>query len=117
MEEKNKLDSLVYSTEKTLKDNGDKISAEAKKPVEDALVEVKKQMTSEDPEVLKKAYETLLQASHKMAEEMYKNTTPAGEGAPGAGQPPPADGGAASAGAAGGEKKKDGVVDAEFEEQ
>ena len=114
VEEKNKLDSLIYSTEKTLKDNGDKVSAEAKKPVEDALVEVKKVVTSEDPEVLKKAYEQLLQASHKMAEEMYRTAAPPGE------QPPE---GGAPAGegqaAAGGEpkKKEPGVVDAEFEEQ
>jgi len=112
IEEKNKLDSLVYSTEKTLKDNGDKISAEAKKPVEEALVEVKKKLDSEDVEELKKAYETLMTASHKMAEEMYKATAGAAPGGEG-GEPPPSDAGASS----GGEKKKDGVVDAEFEEQ
>ena len=103
-----------------IKDNGDKISAEAKKPVEDALTEVKKVVTSEDPEVLKKAYEQLLQASHKMAEEMYRGAG----GAAGGGEAGAAGGGAApgaEAGAAGGtgeaKKKEPGVVDAEFEEQ
>ena len=120
VEEKNKLDSLIYSTEKTLKDAGDKLSAEAKKPVEDALADVKKQLSSESAEELHKAHETLMAASHKMAEEMYKNAA----ASPGTGQP---EGGAtdsagadASAGSGSGDKKdksKDGVVDAEFEEQ
>jgi len=118
IEEKNKLDSLIYSTEKTLKDNGEKLSAESKKPVEEALADVKKKLTSDNAEELKKAYETLLQASHKMAEEMYKNAGGAAGGGP---QPeggaPAGDGPQASE--AQGEKKKDqgGVVDAEFEEQ
>ena len=113
IEERNKLDSLIYSTEKTLKDSGDKVSAEAKKPVEEALVGVKEKLASEDVEELKKAYETLLTASHKMAEEMYKNAGGA-EGAEGA-EAPPADAGAEPA--AEGKKPADGVVDAEFEEQ
>ncbi|MBI5495894.1 MAG: molecular chaperone DnaK [Deltaproteobacteria bacterium] len=116
VEEHNKLDGLIYSTEKTLKDAGDKISAEAKKPVEEALVEVKKKLDSENPEELKKAYEQLLQASHKMAEEMYRKAGPAPDAEGGA--PPPPEGGAAAGGeAAGGKKKEPGVVDAEFEEQ
>ena len=113
IEERNKLDSLIYSLEKTLKENDEKISAEAKEPVEAAIKEAKEKLDSEDPDTLRTAHETLTQASHKMAEELYK--VGQAEAA--------AEGGAAEAGAAGsgeGETKKDDgdddVVDAEFEE-
>jgi len=72
VEAKNNLDSMVYSIEKTLKENGDKISAEDKKQVEDALVEAKKHLESTDVEVLQKAVEDLTKSSSAMAEKMYK---------------------------------------------
>jgi molecular chaperone DnaK len=106
IEERNKLDSLIYSIEKTLKDNGDKLSETATKPVEDALKEAKDKLESENIAELKAAHEALTQASHKMAEELYKA------------QPPP-DAAAADAGAGPAEEPKkddDDVVDAEFEE-
>jgi molecular chaperone DnaK len=113
IEERNKLDSLIYSLEKTLKENEEKISAEAKEPVEAAIKEAKEKLDAEDAETLRNAHEALTQASHKMAEELYK--VGQAEAA--------AEGGAPGADAAGGAeteaKKDDGdddVVDAEFEE-
>ena len=114
IEERNKLDSLIYSLEKTLKENEEKISAEAKEPVEAAIKEAKEKLDAEDAETLRNAHEALTQASHKMAEELYKvgQAEAAAEGgAPGAD--------AAAGGAETEAKKDDGdddVVDAEFEE-
>jgi molecular chaperone DnaK len=114
IEERNKLDSLIYSLEKTLKENEEKISAEAKEPVEAAIKEAKEKLDAEDAETLRNAHEALTQASHKMAEEFYKvgqvEAVVEG-GAPGAD--------AAAGGAETEAKKDDGdddVVDAEFEE-
>jgi molecular chaperone DnaK len=114
VEERNKLDSLVYGLEKSIKENADKLSAEAKEPVEAALKTAKEKLDSEDVNELKQAHEELTQASHKMAEEMYAaaGASPA-EGAPGG------DGAAGGDAGADGEEKKgddDDVVDAEFEE-
>mgnify|MGYP001014276307 CR=1 FL=1 len=110
VEERNKLDSLIYSLEKMLKEGGEKITASAKDPVEAALKEAKEKLDSEDVAVLKAAHEKLTNASHKLAEELYK-TQPA-EGA--------TQGGTGSSGDAGQPKAEgkggDDVVDAEFEE-
>jgi molecular chaperone DnaK len=77
---RNTLDGLIYTIEKTLKENGEKIAADTKKSVEDALVEARKHLDSKDAEELKKATEALTSASNKMAEQMYKTAGPqAGE--------------------------------------
>jgi molecular chaperone DnaK len=108
VEERNKLDSLIYNIEKMLTENGEKISAETKVPVEEALKEAKTKLDSQDVAMLKGAHEELTKASHKMAEELYKSSASAAaaEGAPEGGEAPKSD------------DKKDGddVVDAEFEE-
>src|SRR5690606_25689689 len=65
VEARNQLDSLIYTIEKTLKDHGDKVSAEDKKSVEDALVEAKKHLQSDDVAQLQKATEDLTRASNK----------------------------------------------------
>ena len=110
IEERNKLDNLVYQTEKTLNDNKDKISDEVKTPAEEALKAAKEVIDSEDVEVLKSASEKLTEASHKVAEEMYKTAAPAG-GPEAAAQPgPDAQADTKS------EKSDDNVVDADFEE-
>ncbi|MBU6375059.1 MAG: molecular chaperone DnaK [Bdellovibrionales bacterium] len=104
----NTLDGLIYTIEKTLKENGEKIEADTKKQVEDALVEARKHLESKDADEIKKATEALTSASNKMAEQMYKQA-----GA----QPGPDATGAQSAGE--GEKKdgkKDDVIDADFKE-
>ncbi len=112
---RNTLDGMIYSIEKTLKENADKVDPAEKTKVEEALVEAKKHLESQDVDTLKKATETLTAASNKMAEQMYKQAGPqAGAGATAS------DGAGAAGGAgaqAGAEKKKDDdVIDADFKE-
>jgi len=78
---RNRLDTLVYSSEKSLKDLGDKISADDKKKVDEALVKAKEALTGKDLEPIKKAEEELTTASHKIAEELYKKTASKSQGA------------------------------------
>ena len=85
---KNEAESLVYQTEKTLKEIGDKISDADKQKIEDAAAELKKAIESNNTDEIKAKTEALKQASYKMAEEMYKQ-----QGA--AGAQPGADAGAA----------------------
>ena len=101
---RNRADSMVYQVEKMLKEHRDKISDEEIKNVEAALDSTRKVMTDGSVEDINKAVDTLTQASHKLAEAMYK----ASATQPGAGTPPP--GGDAPKE----EPKKDNVVDAEF---
>ncbi len=72
-ETKNSADQLAYSTEKTLKEHGDKIGADDKSAIESALEELKKVKEGDDVEAIKAAVETLPQASHKLAEALYKS--------------------------------------------
>ena len=104
-EERNRLDGLVYSTEKSLKEFGDKIDPAGRSAIESALAEAKEALKAEDVGRIRSAFENLTQASHKLAEEMYKKT--AAEG----GQEQAAAGGGASGGSG-----DEGVVDADFEE-
>jgi molecular chaperone DnaK len=107
IEARNQLDSLVYNVEKMLKEHGDKISGDEKTSVESALADAKKAVEGSDPGIMNSARERLTQASHKLAEAMYKSAQ-APQGAPGAEAQPGANAGA-------GEKKKDeGVIDAEY---
>jgi molecular chaperone DnaK len=110
---KNQLDSMVYQIEKMLKESGDKISGSERGDVENALADAKKALESNDKAQMDKARETLTQASHKLAEQMYKAAQPAGgQGGPGSG---PAAGTGPQPGANGGGQKKDeGVIDAEY---
>jgi molecular chaperone DnaK len=107
VEAKNNADSLIYNTEKTLNEMGDKIDADTKQSVEDHIQRLKTAMEGDDPEAIKKASDELMQASHKVAEAMYQQAAQAG--AAGAGQQP----GEAGAEAAGSDEE---VVEAEFEE-
>jgi molecular chaperone DnaK len=70
-EEHNKLDGLIYTTEKSLSEHGDKIEAGDKEKIEKALEEARKVLASEDVTELKKAHDELVQESHKLAEAMY----------------------------------------------
>ena len=107
-EAKNQADNLVYQTEKNLTEYGDKVDPDEKAKIQDAIAAVKKALEGTDADAIESATQTLMTASHKLAEEMYKKA--AASAAPGSG----AD---ASAGQAGGEQKSDEkVVDAEFEE-
>jgi molecular chaperone DnaK len=109
VEVKNRADSLVYSVEKMLKENREKISESDAKNIESALEEAKKALQGSDMGQINSAVERLTAASHKLAEAMYKQTAQAT--GPGAGA------GAASAGSEDGggrAQKGDGeVIDAE----
>ncbi|HEX4621398.1 MAG TPA: Hsp70 family protein, partial [Myxococcaceae bacterium] len=107
---KNKAENMAYQMEKLVKENGDKIAADSKKALEEAIAEVNKVRDGQDKAALQAAVEKLEKASHKAAEEMYK-------AAGAAGNPPPPGADGPSAGAGPGSQatpKKDDVVDAEF---
>jgi molecular chaperone DnaK len=107
IEARNHADSMVYSTEKSLREFGDKIDAVEKGNIENKIAELKKVMEGEDAEAIKKATDELAQAAHKLAEAMYAKTQEAGgEGAAAAGSD--------QAGASKHTDEK--VVDADFEE-
>jgi molecular chaperone DnaK len=115
IEIRNRGDNLAYATEKSLKDLGDKIPAATRTDIEGKVKALRDALAGTDVEAVKSATETLMQASHRMAEEAYKAAgADAGPGGPGAAGP--GAGGQAGGQPPGGEKKDD-VVDAEFEEQ
>jgi len=103
IETKNQLDSLIYSTEKLLNENKEKIPVDDAKAVEEALAEGKKALESNEAETMKSAIEKINTASHKMAEVMYKAASSAA---------PPQGGEAGPGGAEAGQQQGD-VVDAE----
>ncbi|HLD99981.1 MAG TPA: molecular chaperone DnaK [Bdellovibrionota bacterium] len=111
---RNTLDSLIYTIEKTAKENSEKIAPDTKKQVEEALVEARKHLDSKEIGELQKATEQLTAASNKMAEEMYKKAgTPHGPAGPTPGQ----DQGGQAEGAEKAEGKKgDDVIDADYKE-
>jgi molecular chaperone DnaK len=116
VDKRNEADQLVYATEKSLSEHGDKLSEQERQPVEAALEETKKALEGEDAAAIEAAVAKLQEASHKLAEVMYKdaeqqaaeaaaqNAGPEGAADPSAeqpGQPGPGD--------------DAGVVDADFE--
>ena len=105
-EAKNQADNLVYQTEKNIAEYGDKVAAEDKTKIQDAVAALKKSLEGTDAEAIESATQTLMSASHKLAEEMYKKAASA-TGAQGADT---------SANGAGDAKTDEKVVDAEFEE-
>ena len=80
--QRNTLDQLIYSTEKTLTDNADKVSDDEKKEIEDAVVKAKEALKLEDFEALKNAHDELSKASHSLADKMYKEASEASNEAP-----------------------------------
>jgi molecular chaperone DnaK len=109
VEARNSADALIYSTEKSIKDLGDKVDSDTKTKVEESIATLRKAMEGEDAAEIKRVSEELTQASHKLAEAMYQqasqNQQQAGAGAESSEQA------AGSAGAA-----DEDVVDADFEE-
>ncbi|MHB8764155.1 MAG: molecular chaperone DnaK [Deferrisomatales bacterium] len=101
VEQRNRLDGLVYSTEKSLKEFGDKIDAAGRTAIETAMTAAKEALKGDDPDRIRAAFDSLTQASHKLAEEMYKKSSPDGPEGPAGGKPTEGD---------------EGVVDADFEE-
>ena len=109
VEARNSADALIYSTEKSIKELGDKVDSETKTKVEEASAALKKAMEGEDVEEIKRLSEELTQVSHKLAEAMYQQASTADQEAPGAD--------AENAGQqAGGAAPEEDVVDADFEE-
>jgi molecular chaperone DnaK len=102
IEVRNQTDSLAYSTEQTLKDLGDKVPADMKKQVEDAVAEAKKALDGTDIDAIKAAGEKLQDVGHKLAEIVYSTTNAQTAGST-------ADAGAQQQGSA------DDVVDADYE--
>ena len=104
IEARNQLDSLIYSTEKTIRENREKLPADQLSQVEAAVAEAKEKMKSEDEAVLRQAAETLMKSSHGLAEHMYRQAASQEQASP----PPGGDGGP---------KEQPGeVIDAEYED-
>jgi molecular chaperone DnaK len=110
IEVRNQADSLIYQTEKVLKENKDKLSENDCKAVEDAIKETQTAMESGDAAQIKEKMELLTKASHHLAELMYKQAQDQQQGT----QPPP--GGDADTGTGSQSGTDEDVVDAEFED-
>jgi len=110
VESRNKLDSLVYNTEKILNENKEKITDDDMKSVQSALTNAKKALegSSTDTSELNAAFEELTRASHRLAEVMYQKT--AGETT----SPPGPDASAGAGPKAESGKKEEEVIDAEY---
>ncbi len=104
VESRNKADQLIHSTDKTLKELGDKVSGEDRAKIEAAMADLKTSLSSDDKDIIEKKTQALAEASASMAQQAYAQAA-AAEGA--------AQGGAEPASANAG---KDDVLDAEFEE-
>jgi molecular chaperone DnaK len=108
VEARNSADAMIYSTEKSISELGDKVDSETKTKVESAIATLKKAMEGEDTAEIKRCSEELTTASHKLAEAMYQQASANEQQAAGAG--------AESAGQEGGSAPEEDVVDADFEE-
>ncbi|MFH2112948.1 MAG: Hsp70 family protein, partial [Spirochaetota bacterium] len=83
-ETRNEADNLIYATEKSLKDYGEKVNAEEKAKIEAAIADLRSAVQANDFEAMKEKIETLKQASYKLAEEIYKAASENAQGAQGA---------------------------------
>ncbi|WP_243547125.1 molecular chaperone DnaK [Pseudodesulfovibrio tunisiensis] len=108
IEARNQADTLVYTTEKSLRDLGDKVDATLKGDIETKVEALKKALESDDLDAIKKGTEELSQSSHKLAEQLY-----AQQGQSQAGAGPEA---GPQAGPATDKKDDDDVVDADYTE-
>jgi molecular chaperone DnaK len=115
----NQADTLAYSVEKSLKDYGDKVSQAERGEIETKLNDLKTAIKDRNVDRVKKATEELTKASHKLAEEVYKQTAGRQAGAgPQPGGPEAGPGaGPQGTGGNGGRPKDDDVIDAEFREE
>ncbi len=115
VELKNAADTLVYTTEKTLKESGDKIPPETKSKIEAELEQLKKALADDDMESVKRFMDEVKEASYKMSEELYK-AAQASSSSQSAGGPGGSDQGDAAGGGASDVHKgdSDDVIDADF---
>ncbi len=114
VEARNQADNLIYSTEKNLQELGDKVDESVKKEITDKIEALKEAMKGDDIQAIKSATDQLMQAAHKLAELLYKESAGGAAGA----QPGGAGGTSGDAGSGGSDQGggDDDVVDADFEE-
>jgi molecular chaperone DnaK len=110
VEARNSADALIYSTEKSIKDLGNKVDSSTKSKVEDAIAALRKAMEGEDTAEIKRLSQELTQASHKLAEAMYQQASQSEQQTDAGAET----GGQTSGGGAG--AADEDVVDADFEE-
>jgi molecular chaperone DnaK len=110
-ETRNQADQAVYQTEKLLKDLGDKAPADEKATAESAIADVKSALEGEDIEKIKSTTETLVQASYKLSEILYKQAEGGADSANGHHEGETPEGAQAQG------KKDDDVIDAEFKSE
>jgi molecular chaperone DnaK len=112
VETRNQADSLIYATEKLLREMGDKISEATKKSVQERVEDLRKALASNDPQTLRRAIDALNAEAQKVGIEIYQRSQAAA--------PPPSGGSGGDSGAGGSEGSGDSggpkVVDADFEE-
>jgi molecular chaperone DnaK len=113
IETRNEADSLIYATEKSLSDYGEKVTEDDKKKIEAAIEELRKVMDGDDIETIKARVEELKQASYKLAEEVYRaQQAQESDGSAGAGAGPGADAGSGSSSAS---SRDENVEDVDYE--
>jgi len=112
IEARNRADQMIYTTEKTLKEHGDKVSEEEKKKIEDAIDKLKSAMKTDQAQIINQKIDDLMQTSHKLAETIYQQASQAQSQAAEGGQE--AETGKTTDEAKEGESKE-GAVDADFE--
>ncbi|MDR0601602.1 MAG: molecular chaperone DnaK [Treponema sp.] len=111
-EVRNEADTMIYSTEKNIKDLGDKVNAEDKSGAEEAIAALRRALEGEDISAIKEKTEALRQVSYKIAEEIYKaQAQQQGQGGPNAGAGP----GMGGADPGGGENNTKSAEDADYE--
>jgi molecular chaperone DnaK len=115
----NQADTLAYSVEKSLKDYGDKVSQAERADIEAKLNDLRAAIKEKNLDRIKKGTEELTKASHKLAEEVYKQqgAKPGAGGSQGGPEAGPGPGQSAQGGSGDGRKKDDDVIDAEFHEE
>jgi molecular chaperone DnaK len=112
IETRNRADQAAYAAERMLKDNGEKLSASDKQPIESAIEDLRKAIEKNDVSEMNRTMETLNAAQHKAAEAMYRSASAAGAGGEGAGASGSTAGAEGPGSAPGGD-----VIDAEVVEE
>jgi len=105
---RNEVDTLIYSTERSLKEHGDKVSKEEREKIEKALKDAKEALAGKDLEKIRQTKEELIKVSHKLAEEIYREAAKKREAKPEEGKETKQE-----------EKKKEkeDIIEAEYEEK
>jgi molecular chaperone DnaK len=110
VETRNQAENLAYQVEKTLKDNGDKVSPDKKAPAETALNDLREALKGSDSDAIKQKYDALMSAMQAVSQEIYAKGAPQPDGQPSPDQPPPSDCNDCKSDCNG----KDDVIDADY---